>query len=304
MDINLVNNKDSYSILFNAMASPCEVIVQTGDEQLALHIANAVMAEVRRIENKYSRYNINSLCCAINNSAGQSIPIDEETFQLFNFADQCFQLSEGLFDITSGVLNKVWTFNRKRTLNENLPTQKEIDAVLAFVGWKKVNFDHNQVTLPKGMAIDFGGIGKEYAVDRSIIIIKELTRIPALVNLGGDIAVTSARLNNKAWQVAVEPPAINKQHSQEGIVDMVVSLKSGALATSGDSKRFIEIAGHRYGHILNANTGWPIVNAPRSITVAAPQCIQAGILATMALLQGINAEKFLEEQQIKFWARK
>ena len=304
MDINLVNNKDSYSILFNAMASPCEVIVQTGDEQLALHIANAVMAEVRRIENKYSRYNINSLCWAINNSAGQSIPIDEETFQLFNFADQCFQLSEGLFDITSGVLNKVWTFNRKRTLNENLPTQKEIDAVLAFVGWKKVNFDHNQVTLPKGMAIDFGGIGKEYAVDRSIIIIKELTRIPALVNLGGDIAVTSARLNNKAWQVAVEPPAINKQHSQEGIVDMVVSLKSGALATSGDSKRFIEIAGHRYGHILNANTGWPIVNAPRSITVAAPQCIQAGILATMALLQGINAEKFLEEQQIKFWARK
>lgn len=304
MDINLVNNKDSYSILFNAMASPCEVIVQTGDEQLALHIANAVTAEVRRIENKYSRYNINSLCWAINNSAGQSIPIDEETFQLFNFADQCFQLSEGLFDITSGVLNKVWTFNRKRTLNENLPTQKEIDAVLAFVGWKKVNFDHNQVTLPKGMAIDFGGIGKEYAVDRSIIIIKELTRIPALVNLGGDIAVTSARLNNKAWQVAVEPPAINKQHSQEGIVDMVVSLKSGALATSGDSKRFIEIAGHRYGHILNANTGWPIVNAPRSITVAAPQCIQAGILSTMALLQGINAEKFLEDQQIKFWARK
>ena len=85
---------------------------------------------------------------------------------------------------------------------------------------------------------------------------------------------------------------------------MIVSLKTGALATSGDAKRYIINNGLRYGHILNAKTGWPIVNAPRSITVAAPQCIQAGILATLALLKEENAEHFLTQQAIKYWARR
>ena len=83
---------------------------------------------------------------------------------------------------------------------------------------------------------------------------------------------------------------------------MVVSLMQGALATSGDAKRFLLKDNIRYSHILNAKTGWPIVQAPRSITVVAPQCIQAGILATLALMQGEQAEHFLTEQNIKFWA--
>ena len=83
---------------------------------------------------------------------------------------------------------------------------------------------------------------------------------------------------------------------------MVVSLLKGALATSGDAKRFLFKDNVRYSHILNAKTGWPVVQAPRSITVVAPQCIQAGILATLALMQGPQAEDFLTEQEIKFWA--
>lgn len=83
---------------------------------------------------------------------------------------------------------------------------------------------------------------------------------------------------------------------------MVVSLYKGALATSGDAKRFLLKNGKRYSHILNAKNGWPIENAPSSMTIAAPQCIQAGILATLSLLQGLNAEKFLDEQDVKYWA--
>ncbi len=89
------------------MASPCEVIIQTSDEELAVKLGKLVSAEVWRIEDKYSRYDQNSLCSAINNNAGQSVVIDDETFQLLSFADQCYQLSDGLFDITSGVLRKV-----------------------------------------------------------------------------------------------------------------------------------------------------------------------------------------------------
>lgn len=302
--ITLIKNKDSYGITFNAMASPCEVIIQSTDEKLARAIGDIVATEVWRIEDKYSRYNSASLCSKINSSAGQSVAIDEETFLLLNFAEHCYQLSDGLFDISSGVLRKVWTFHGGSLDHTQFPSQAQISSMLSNVGWKKIHFDQQQITLAHKMEIDFGGIGKEYAVDRAIILAKQFSNKPILVNLGGDLAVTGPRLNNETWQVAIEHPNVDSSLNTEQTADMIISLKSGALATSGDARRFLLKDGIRYGHILNATTGWPIVKAPRSITVVAPQCIQAGILATLALLQGSKAEQFLTEQEIKFWARR
>lgn len=301
-DVQLTKNKDSYGIAFTAMASPCEVIIQSTDKQLAAKLGDVIANEVWRIEDKYSRYNQRSICSAINNNAGHSVAIDEETYLLLNFAEQCYQLSDGLFDISSGVLRKVWSFQGEEGDIDNFPTAEQVNQKLAHVGWRKVNFDQNQISLVKGMEIDFGGIGKEYAVDRGIILAKQLTNSPVLVNLGGDLAVTCSRLNNEPWQVAIEHPDTDNNHTS--LADMIVSLKSGALATSGDARRFLINDGKRYSHILNAKTGWPINEAPRSITVVAPQCIQAGILATLALLQGNHAEQFLDEQEIKYWARR
>lgn len=300
--IQLAKNKGSYGITFSAMASPCEVIIQSTDKQLAAKVGDIIATEVWRIEDKYSRYNQRSVCSAINNNAGHSVAIDEETYLLLNFAEQCYQLSDGLFDISSGVLRKVWSFQGEDGDIDNFPTAEQVNQKLAHVGWRKVHFDQNQISLVKGMEIDFGGIGKEYAVDRAIILAKQLTNSPILVNLGGDLAVTCSRLNNEPWQVAIEHPDADNNHTS--LTDMIVSLKSGALATSGDARRFLINEGKRYSHILNAKTGWPINEAPRSITVVAPQCIQAGILATLALLQGNQAEQFLEEQEIKFWSRR
>ena len=302
--ITLTKNEDSYGISFNAMASPCEVIIQSTDKMLARKLGDIIAAEVWRIEDKYSRYDQRSICSAINIQAGHSVAIDEETYLLLNFADQCYQLSDGLFDISSGALRKVWSFNSGTIESSQFPSSVQISAVMANVGWEKIHFDQQQITLKKGMEIDFGGIGKEYAVDRAIILAKQFTDNPVLVNLGGDLAVTSPRSNTVNWQIAIEHPDIDSELAQDKSADMIVALKSGALATSGDARRFIIKNSIRYGHILNAKTGWPIVNAPRSITVVAPQCIQAGILATLALLQGENAEQFLTQQDIKFWARR
>ena len=83
---------------------------------------------------------------------------------------------------------------------------------------------------------------------------------------------------------------------------MVWRIKPSRLSTSGDAKRYLLKSGKRYSHILNAKTGWPIENAPRSMTVTAPQCIQAGFLATLSLMQGDNAEKFLQQENVKYWA--
>lgn len=290
--IIVTQRPDGFCIQFDAMASACEVIAEIDDKDLANKIAKTVSEEVWRIEDKYSRYNPLSLCSQINQSSGRPIDIDDETFALLNFADTCFQLSDGIFDLTSGVLRKVWRFD----CTDNIPSQGSITKELKYIGWKKVEYDDTKIILPKDMEIDFGGIGKEYAVDRAQFLINALTNQPVLVNLGGDLATNSARKNGEPWQVGVEHPGFIEKKT------MVVSLYKGALATSGDAKRFLLHNGKRYSHILNAKTGWPIDNAPRSITVSAPQCIQAGLLATLAQMQGDNAEQFLLEQEIKHWS--
>lgn len=299
--VKLSPQKDGHSISFNAMASPCEVLIQTQDKRVAEQVAQCVSHEVWRIEDKYSRYDSASICSKINTSRGKKIAIDEETYLLLNFSEQCYQLSDGLFDITSGVLRKVWSFDSVSGECKNFPSITDVNKLLTFVDWTSVVYDKKSITLPQNMEFDFGGIGKEYAVDRCILLAKKLTNVPILVNLGGDLAVTGPRLNNQAWQVAIEHPDSDVLGQQQ---DMIVALNQGALATSGDARRYLIKDGVRYGHVLNAKTGWPITHAPRSITTVAPQCIQAGILATLALLQGAHAEQFLTEQDITFWARR
>jgi thiamine biosynthesis lipoprotein len=299
--VKLSQQKDGYSVSFNAMASPCEVLIQSQDKRVVEQVARCVSAEVWRIEDKYSRYDSLSICSEINNSAGKKIAIDEETYLLLNFAEQCYQLSDGLFDISSGVLRQVWSFSGLRSECQQFPSSIDVSKVLSFVGWQRVAYDLHSIYLPQDMELDFGGIGKEYAVDRCILLVKEITDEPILVNLGGDLAVTGPRLNKQAWQVAIEHPDSDALDQPQ---DMIVALMQGALATSGDARRYLIKDGVRYGHVLNAKTGWPIIHAPRSITTVAPQCIQAGILATLALLQGEHAEQFLTEQDITFWARR
>lgn len=290
--VKVIKTQDGHSIHFDAMASPCEVIVASNNKKLAQTLGQLIADEVWRIEDKYSRYKTSSVCSAINHSRGQAVAIDQETFALLNFADTCYQLSEGVFDITSGVLRNAWQFDG----SDNIPSEELVQQTLQHIGWEKVQFDELEIILPENMELDFGGIGKEYAVDRAMLIANDFTQKPVLVNLGGDLAANKPRRANVPWQVGIEHPGFVERKP------MVVSLLSGALATSGDAKRFLFKDNIRYSHILNAKTGWPIAQAPRSITVVAPQCIQAGILATLALMQGHNAEAFLTEQDIKFWA--
>jgi thiamine biosynthesis lipoprotein len=79
-----------------------------------------------------------------------------------------------------------------------------------------------------------------------------------------------------------------------------VDLERGGLATSGDARRYVMWQGRRLGHILDPRTGWPVEGAPRSVTVLAPTCLEAGTLATLAILQGAGARAFLESERVQF----
>lgn len=145
------------------------------------------------------------------------------------------------------------------------------------------------------MEIDFGGFGKEYAVDRALEGVAAQKSLAVLVNFGGDLA-TNCAPRSGPWQVGVERP--ETAHEARLLLD----LTRGALATSGDTRRFLVRDGVRYSHILDVRDGWPVRSAPRSVTVAAGTCVAAGLLATLAMLNGREAEAFLDGAGVRYWS--
>ncbi len=281
------------------MASPCELLMETGDPKLAMQLTRIAWKEARRIENKFSRYRDDNIIYRVNHAEGKSITLDNETADLLDYAQICYRLGEGLFDITSGVLREVWHFDG----SDQLPKPDDVERIRKRIGWEKVQWQRPKLQLQPGMEIDLGGIGKEYAVDRVTKRLQEKTGISILVNFGGDISVTALRESGDGWRVGIEKPLYHSSRLNRSTdqTPNILELKSGALATSGDANRFLLKDGIRYGHILDPRTGWPVKDMPSSVTVAAASCTEAGILSTLAMLQGADAEHFLQQQEVKFW---
>jgi FAD:protein FMN transferase len=278
------------AVCFNAMASHCEVLLRASHLGAARELGECAAQEAWRIEEKYSRYRSDSVISQLHARRGIPVTVDEETASLFDFAQRCYRISDGMFDITSGVLRGAWTFDG----SDRLPAPNAIAALMPYIGFEKLKWQSPIIELPLGMELDLGGIGKEYAVDRAYELLSKKAPGPFLVNFGGDLRASGPPPNG-FWQVGIEKP------DQEQNASMILRLERGALATSGDSKRFVQRDGRRYGHVLNPKTGWPVQNAPRSVTVAASSCTEAGLLATLALLHGARAREFLNEQGVRHW---
>lgn len=160
-----------FRLFFRAMATPCEIRVECGDRTIAERAARAALAEARRIEAKFSRYLDGSVVGRINARSGHPTEVDAETAHLLNFAQHLFQISSGLFDITSGVLRRIWRFDG----SDRIPADEQVNALLPLVGWQKAVWNPPILQIPAGAEIDFGGLGKEYAVDLALHCLTEIT---------------------------------------------------------------------------------------------------------------------------------
>jgi thiamine biosynthesis lipoprotein len=275
------------------MAALHEITVDHADERAARAAIDAAIADVHRIEAKYSRYRDDSVTSAINRAAGgAAVGIDAETVALLDYADRCFALSGGRFDLTSGVLRRAWDFRREPP---RIPAQSEIDALLDLVGWDDVERDERTVRLKRaGMELDFGGIGKEYAADRAATILGAHGVRHALVNLAGDLRIVGGQRDGSPWRIAIRHP-----RAPEPAAIAWLELRDGALATSGDYERCFDVDGRRYCHLLDARTGWP-VSAWQSISVASPLAVVAGSCSTIAMLLEAGAATFLADQGVRW----
>jgi len=281
-----------YRFTFFAMAAENEVQVHSQDPALAERAANAAIAEVKRIEAKYSRYLDDSVVSRINAQAGGApVKVDDETLALLAFADACHRQSEGLFDATSGVLRRAWNFKEPR-----VPAQAELDAILPLVGWEKVEISNAHVRHARpGMQLDFGGFGKEYAVDRAALVMSDQGVESALVNLAGDLAILGSQPGAAPWRVGIKHPR------RDDKLLATLPVDSGAIATSGDYERFIEVDGVRHCHILDPRTGRS-ARGLQAVTVQATACTMAGSITTIAMLKGREGLAWLDEMGAKYLA--
>ena len=265
------------------MASPCCFHLPA---DTATDVITAMEAEVRRIEAKYSRYRDDSVLSRINQNAGQTVALDNETLWLINYACACFEQSDGLFDISSGVLRQAWDFRAGV-----LPSESVLAQLLARVGFDRIELSGGHLTMPPDMELDLGGIGKEYAVDAAAKIAREAGINRGVVDLGGDLCVLGPHEDGSPWQLGVRNP----RDTESAIASLPVY--QGGMASSGDYERFFEIDGKRYCHLLNARTGLP-VEYWASVTVIAPSCLLAGTLSSIAMLKQESGEDWLRSQEV------
>ncbi|PKM11791.1 MAG: thiamine biosynthesis protein ApbE [Gammaproteobacteria bacterium HGW-Gammaproteobacteria-3] len=281
-----------YQYPFNAMGTPCDLQLYARSKAQGLCAAKRVKGDVQRLEARYSRYREDSFLSAMNRAAqtGGAITVDEETASLLDYAVTCYQQSGGLFDITSGLLRKVW----RRDLSR-LPDNSEIEPLLARIGWHRVHWQPPvlEFTVP-GMEIDFGGIVKEYAVDRAAVLCREQGIEHGFVNLGGDIKIIGPRADGSPWRIGI-------RHPRAARVIRTLSLTQGALASSGDYERCFMIDGNRYGHVLNPKTGWP-VRYLAAVSVISDFCVVAGSASTIAMLKEQDGPAWLDDLGLPyFW---
>jgi len=219
------------------------------------------------------------------------VQCDDETWALFQFASQLFDKSDGLFDITSGVLRQAWDFK-----NPEAPTAQKLEALLPLVGWNKVALQDQSIALPLvDMEVDLGGFGKEYAADRAAQILKEKSVTHGYVNLAGDMRFLGPKPTGEPWMIGIQDPRARDQ------VVATLPITMGGLATSGDYERYFELNGQRYCHVLNPKTGMP-VSYWRSVSVTSPATVVSGCTTTMAMLKEADGLAFLQATGFDFFA--
>jgi len=197
----------------------------------------------------------------------------------------------GSFDISVGKLFELW--KKSSSLNK-LPDKSQIDRALECTGYKKIIIDRGNNTVSfdsKCLELDFGGIGKGYAVDEVVKIIKKYDIKKGLINFGGNIYALDKPNEEKGWEVGINDP-----FNKSSVVDLIYINNLG-VATSGDYEKFFVINGKRYSHIINPQSGFPVENLS-SVTVLADSATKADALSTAFSVMGKSkTEEFVTKSQ-------
>ncbi len=276
------SNGALHKLSFPALGTTCEVQYVSPDDGLpAVEFEIAAVSWVLSFEARYTRFRPSSLVSRINAAAGRSwVEVDGEMEEMFRLCDSLHDMTQGVLDPTALPLIRLWNWKAEHPV---IPAPDLIDAARRLTGWHKVQRAPGRVLLPEpGMALDFGGFGKEYAVDIIAQAAESFGLANVLVDFGHDLRAIGAPPGRPAWHIGLEDP------NHPGRTSGSLAVNDQGVASSGDYIRSFRIGGRRYGHIIDPRTGWPVANGCLQATVIAGTCLQAGVLSTTAFVLGLK----------------
>jgi thiamine biosynthesis lipoprotein len=274
------------------MGTEFQIILYAPDEATARDAAKSAFARIALLDATMTDYQPTSelmqLCAK---SGGDPVHVSDELFFVLSKAQETSRISDGAFDATVGPVVKLW---RQARRTHRMPDPGKLAAAKELVGWTNVVLDekaHTVQLLKAGMQLDLGGIGKGYAADEALAVLKKAGVTRALAAAGGDIAVSGPPPSAEGWKIAIAP--LKEDDASEG---PVMVLHDAAVSTSGDAEQYVEIDGKRYSHIVDPKTGLGLVGR-MSATVVAPHGIVADSHTKIVCVLGPEkAFKILEKE--------
>lgn len=266
-----------------AMGTQITITAFTSEPKKAEAAFQKTFAEFDRLERLLTVWRPDSDVSRINQAAGkEAVKVDPETISVVQRALELARLTDGKFDVTFGALSGLWKFDHDQ--DDRIPAAKDVQARLPFVRWEgiKVNAEENTVMLDKkGMKLHLGGIGKGWAVDKAVVIMRKAGLRDFMVQAGGDLYVAGTR-GSRAWRVGVRDP-----RGSRSSYFAFAEVTDATFSTSGDYERYFEKDGRRYHHILDPDSGQP-AKGIRSVTVMAPDATTADALSTGLFILGLE----------------
>ena len=276
---SLLHERDLSVLSFQAFGTSCKVKFSLTDNIDLKSISHEVISWVENFEGRYSRYLPTSWLSTVNKSAGiEAVSLSAKDKLVLQAGSFAFFQSNQAVDPSCLPLTSLW---QKAKASKQLPQDAEISQAKELVNWQNVQISEDEIYLPfQGMGLDFGGFGKEYAVDQVAEKLKLLSCQNFLVDFGGDIFASGFASQDKSWKVGIENPLEIDQPA------FVLNLTNMSLATSGNYRKYFDLKGNRYGHTIDNRTGYPTIHSEISASVISPSCLKSGIISTSCLMSG------------------
>ncbi|MEX2215891.1 MAG: FAD:protein FMN transferase [Phycisphaeraceae bacterium] len=271
-----------YEYTHQQMGTYFRIVLYSHDEAKAKEAAKAAFDRIDELNAIFSDYDPHSEVSKLSASSGgdRAVKLSDDLWKMLREADRFARMTDGAFDVTVGPVVDVWRWARR---NRQMPPQDRLDAAIKAVGYDKITFDEEKQTATlkaEKMKIDLGGIAVGWTLDDVMKSLKEKGFTQVLLDGGGDILVGDAPPGKEGWRIGVAP-----LNAKDGPPSRYIILTHGAITTSGDMWRFIEIDGKRYSHIVDPKTGLGLTDHS-SVTLISKDALTADALATAVSVLG------------------